>query len=175
VFSISFVAMESSLTFLAADRFHYSVRQNTWLLGFLGVCSIITQGYIVRKLLKTMSETRVLGTGLIASALGLLAIGLSAEPWSQVWFLYAGIALLATGSGLVNPSTSGLISLYASASEQGRVLGIFRSLGSLTRAFTPVLAGVVFWRFGAQSVFFWGAAFAVIAFAMGLTLPQPEK
>ena len=175
MFSIAFVAMESSLTFLARDRFGYSVRQNTWLLAYLGVCSIITQGYIVRKLLKTMSETRVLGSGLVAAALGLLAVGLSAEPWSHVWFLYAGIGLLALGAGLVNPSTTGLISLYANASEQGRVLGIFRSLGSLTRAFTPILAGVVYWTFHAHSVFYVGAIFAVAAFAMGLTLPQPEK
>lgn len=171
VYSIAFVAMESSLTFLGAQRFGYTARQNTWLLAFLGVCSIVTQGYIVRKLLKTMNEIPVLSAGLVISAIGLLCIGLAPQPW----LLYLGVACLAIGSGLVNPSTTGLISLYASPAEQGRVLGIFRSLGSLTRAFTPILAGIIFWRFGSMSVFVAGAVCSVAAFALSRTLPKPGK
>ena len=171
VFSVAFVAMESSLTFLASQRFHYNERENGLLLGYLGVCAIVTQGYIVRKLLKTMEEIRVLAFGLIFSAVGLAAIGLA----THLWLLLAGLAGLALGSGLVNPATTGLISLYASASDQGRVLGIFRSLGSLARAITPMLAGIVFWRLGATSVFMGGAAMAVLAFALSTTLPKPVK
>jgi hypothetical protein len=55
------------------------------------------------------------------------------------------------------------------------VLGIFRSLGSLARAVTPVLAGLVFWRFGSRSVFFGGAVMSAAAFALSVTLPKPAK
>jgi MFS family permease len=171
IYSIAFVAMEASLVFLSAERFGYTARQNGLLMGFLGVCSIITQGVIVRKLLRTVPETRVLAGGLVASAMGLLMIGFAPAP---VW-LYAGVGLLALGSGLVNPSTTGLISLYAGANEQGRVLGIFRSLGSLSRAITPITAGVLFWTLGATSVFVGAAALAVGAWVAGRRLPQPEK
>lgn len=173
VFSLAFVAMETSLTFLAADRFNYTARQNGYLLGFLGLCAIVTQGYIVRKLLKTQSETRVLATGLAATALGLLLIGFAVQPW----LLYVGIAVLATGSGLVNPATSGLISLYASAAEQGRVLGIFRSLGSLSRAITPVLAGVLYWLTDdrGRTLFIVAAVLSVVALALSARLPKPAK
>lgn len=171
VFSVAFVAMESALTFLATKRFGYTVRENGMLLGFLGVCAIVTQGYIVRKLLKVADEIRVLKAGLAFTAAGLLVIAYAAQPW----MLYAGLAALALGSGLVNPSTSGLISLYAGAEEQGRVLGIFRSLSSLARAITPVLAGVVFWRFGSASVFVGGAGLSLLALALGAGLPKPVK
>ncbi len=171
VFSVAFVAMESSLTFLATKRFGYTERENGLLLGFLGLCAIITQGYIVRKMLRTMEEIRVLKLGLGFSAVGLVGIGYA----GNLGLLLAGLACLALGSGLVNPSTSGLISLYASQAEQGRVLGIFRSLGSLSRAITPVLAGVVFWVYGSRSVFVAGAALALCALALSLTLPKPEK
>ncbi len=171
VYSLAFVAMETCLTFLAAERFGYTTRQNGYLLGFLGVCSIITQGYIVRRLLKNADEIRVLAGGLVATSAGLLAVGLCARPWE----LYAGLAVLAFGSGLVNPSTTGLISLYSGAEEQGRVLGIFRSLGSLARAITPVVAGAVFWGYGSRSVFIGGAALAVGALALSGTLPRPAK
>jgi MFS family permease len=171
VYSIAFVAMESALTFLAAERFGYTARQNGYLLGFLGVCSIITQGYIVRKLLARVDEIRVLSSGLVLSALGLLAVGFALQPW----LLYVGLAFLATGSGLVNPASTGLISLYCGPQEQGRVLGIFRSLGSLSRAITPILAGAAFWLFGSRSVFVAGSAMAIGAFVLSTSLPKPAK
>jgi MFS family permease len=171
VYSVAFVAMETSLTFLAADRFHYTARQNGYLLGFLGLCAVITQGYIVRRLLHRVDEIRVLGSGLLFSTAGLLAIGFAPAPW----LLYAGLALLAIGSGLVNPASSGLISLYSAASEQGRVLGIFRSLQSLSRAITPLLAGAVSGLFGFRVLFAAGAGLALAAFGLGRTLPKPVK
>jgi MFS family permease len=171
VFSIAFVAMEASLTFLSAERFGYTARQNGLLLGFLGVCSIVTQGYIVRKILKPANETRVLAIGLALSGVGFLAVGLAAAPWE----LYAGLAVLASGAGLVNPSSTGLISLYSSQAEQGRVLGIFRSLGSLSRAFTPVLAGLVFWVFGGTALFVAAGLLAGAAFWLSRKLPAPVQ
>jgi len=171
VYSVAFVAMESSLTFLAAERFHYGDAQNTKLLVFLGLVAVLVQGVLVRRLLKKMDEVRVLAYGLVFSFLGLLAIGLAPQPW----MLYAGLAVLATGSGLVNPATSGLISLYASPSEQGRVLGIYRSLGSLSRAITPLLAGVIFWAAGSRTVFVVAAVMAVGALAFSARLPKPVK
>jgi len=174
VFSVAFVAMEMTLTFLAADRFGYTARQNGWLLGYLGVCSIVTQGVLVRRLLKVVEETRILGWGLLFSAAGLLWIGWASAPW----MLYGALTLSSLGSGLVNPATTGLISLYCGPAEQGRVLGIFRSLGSLSRAITPVAAGLVFWGFGPRGPYVTYGACAVLslgAFAISTTLPKPHK
>jgi MFS family permease len=171
VFSIAFVAMESALTFLATTRFGYTARENGILLGYLGFCAIVTQGYIVRKLLKVADEVRVLSAGLAFTVVGFFVIGYAGHPW----ILYVGLALLALGSGLVNPSTTGLISLYAGPEEQGRVLGIFRSLSALARAFTPVVAGIVFWRYGSTSVFVAGAVLTLGALAFSIKLPKPVK
>ncbi len=171
VFAVAFVAMEATLTFLATQRFGYTARENGYLLGFLGLSAIVTQGLILRKLLKVVDELRVLNIGLVAAVFGFLAVGAAATPWQ----LYAGVGLLVFGSSLVNPSTTGLISLYASAAEQGRVLGVFRSLGSLARAITPVVAGVVFWACGSATVFVTGAGFVLAALVLSASLPKPKK
>ncbi len=171
VFSIAFVAMETSLTFLAAQRFGYSARENGLLLAFLGACTIVTQGYIVRRLFNYLSETRVLTLGLGTAAIGLLLLSEAAQTWQ----LYLGVAALAVGSSFVNPATTGLISLYSSAEEQGRVLGIFRSLGALSRAITPVCAGMIYWMAGAATLYVISALLAVIAGWLSLRLPQPTK
>lgn len=171
VYSLAFVAMETSITFLAFRRFGYSAAQNGILLGFLGFCSIVTQGLIVRMLLKKADEIHVLKAGLVSTAAGLLVVGVG----FHVWMMYAGLALTALGAGLVNPSTTGLISLYSRQEEQGRMLGIFRSLGSLSRAITPVVAGSVFALFGAESVFVGGAALSAAALALSAGLSQPIR
>jgi MFS family permease len=173
-YSVAFVAMEASLVFLSAERFGYTAWENGMLMGFLGICSILTQGLIVRKLLKRLRETQVLSAGLVFSTLGLLSIGFAPVPA----VLYLGVGLLALGGGLVNPSTTGLISLYASANEQGRVLGIFRSLGSLSRAITPIAAGIVYWtnrEHGAHILYSLAAILALGAWTLSRRLPQPEK
>jgi len=171
VFAVAFVAMEVTLTFLATQRFGYTARDNGILLGYLGFCAIVTQGYVVRKLLGVVDELRVMRIGLVAALVGFLAVGIAAAPWQ----LYLGVGILIFGSSLVNPATTGLISLYATSTEQGRVLGIFRSLGSLARAVTPVAAGVMFWAAGSHVVFVAGAALVLAALALGRGLPRPEK
>jgi MFS family permease len=171
IFALAFVAMETSVTFLAAKRFGYTAGQNGIMLGFLGFCSIITQGFIVRMLLKKADEIKVLVGGLLSTVVGLLAIGLGPHPW----IMYVGLAFIAAGSGLVNPSTTGLISLYTSQEEQGRVLGIFRSLGSLARAVTPLLAGAVFFMFGETSVFIAAAVLTVLALGLTTRLTKPVR
>ncbi len=171
VFSLSFVAMEMTLTFLAAERFGYTARQNGMLLAFLGVCSVLTQGVLVRRMLKTMNEIRVLEMGLGFAVVGLVGLAFANVPW----MLYAALVFTSLGSGLVNPSSTGLISLYSSASEQGRVLGVFRSLGALSRAITPIFAGALYWVFGSLTLYLAAACLAVWALVLGLSLPKPQK
>ncbi len=174
IYSIAFVAMETSLVFLSAERFGYTAYENGLLMGFLGVCSIITQGMIVRRLFTRMRETQVLSLGLTFSALGFFTTGFAPSPA----MLYLGVALLALGGGLVNPSTTGLISLYADADQQGRVLGIFRSLGSLSRAITPILAGILYWTNGAHGahlLYAIAAVLALVGWLLSRRLPQPAK
>jgi MFS family permease len=125
----------------------------------------------VRMLLKRADEIHVLKAGLVFTAIGLVVVGVG----FHVWMMYVGLGFVALGSGLVNPSTTGLISLYSSQDEQGRVLGIFRSLGSLSRAITPIVAGAVFSIWGSESVFVGGAALAAAALALAARLSQPVR
>lgn len=170
VFSTAFVSMEVTLTYLAARRFEFTATQNGLLLGFLGFCSILTQGVLVRRLLGKLGEVKVLHFGLLSACIGFILIAFAPAPW----VLYLALVFTAIGSGFINPSTSGLISLYTSASEQGRVLGIFRSLGALSRAITPVIAGLLFWSLGSLSLFIIAAFVCILALYLAKSLPRPQ-
>lgn len=171
LYQLAFVAMEASLVFVSAERFGFGPIDNGKLMGFLGVCSIVTQGYIVRKLVGRVPETRLLAVGLVCSTVGLLGIGFA----PTTGLLYAAVAALAFGGGLINPANTGLISLYAGPEEQGRVLGIYRSLGSLARAVTPICAGVLYWTTNAATLYSVAALLALAACAATFRLPQPAK
>lgn len=170
-YQLAFVAMEASLVFVSAERFGYTARENGLLMGFLGLCAIITQGWLVRKTLnRGVPETSMLSIGLTASTAGFLTVGFAAAPW----MLYVGVALLAFGGGFVSPASSGLISLYANEDEQGRVLGIYRSLGSLARAITPIFAGIIYWTVGSSTLYVVAAALVITAWVGSRRLPQPK-
>jgi MFS family permease len=107
----------------------------------------------------------------VCSTAGLLGVGFA----PTVGVLYAAVAALAFGGGLINPANTGLISLYAGPEEQGRVLGIYRSLGSLARAVTPICAGILYWTAGSRSLYIAAAVLAVGACAASFRLPQPKR
>lgn len=171
IFSVSFVAMEMTVTFLAFDRFHFSVLQNGALLVFLGLMSILTQGVIVRRLIRPGNEIRILATGLLSSVIGLAWLAFATAPW----MLYGALVFVSLGSGLVHPASTGLISLYCRAAEQGRILGIFRSLGSLSRAVTPVCAGVIYWSLGSHALYLVAAGLSLWAFLLSRSLTSPHR
>ncbi|MDD2764844.1 MAG: MFS transporter [Opitutaceae bacterium] len=170
-FALSFSAVEFSLTFVAAERFAYTPRQMTAIFLFLGAGSIVTQGMLVRRLVPRLGERRVLLAGLGFMLAALFTLGFAT---TQPVF-YAGLVALSLGSGFTNATISALISLYSGAGEQGQVLGVFRSLGSLARAVGPIGGGLFYWWLGSQFLYALGGALLLAPLALGLRLPQPEK
>ena len=68
-----------------------------------------------------------------------LAAAISQDP-----AITGALLALAVGQGLLVPSLATLLSRASAAHEQGGVLGIGQSLGSLARALGPPLAGTLF-------------------------------
>ena len=138
---------------------------------FLGVVLILTQGLIVRKAVPRFGEKKVLLIGIASVFLGLVTVGLARAGGG----LYAGLAALGIGAGLTNPSISALVSLYSRPEHQGRMLGVFRSLGALARGLGPLGACLLYWWLGATTTYLTAAAVVVAPWLMALPLPKPAK
>ena len=171
VFTLAFSGMEFSLPFLAAEKFHYGPTDMWKLFMFLGVTLILVQGGIVRRVVPKYGEKPVMLAGFISDLLAFLFIGLSTTTTG----LFTGLALLGLGTGLANPSVSALVSLYSKPEEQGRMLGVFRSLGSLARGVGPIIACLIYWLMGAQVTYSLAALIFVVPLVMALPLPKPNK
>ena len=73
--------------------------------------------------------------------------------------------VLACAQGLVSPAASGLVSVYASPSEQGATLGAAQALGALGRMVGPEAIGWTYDDYGATAAFLAAAAVMALAWA----------
>lgn len=172
VFLLAFSGMEFSLTFLAVQYFAFGSGQNAIMLVFIGVVLAFVQGGYVRRKADAIGPRTmaIRGLFLVAPALGL--VGFAADMESLV-LLFAALAILATGSAMVIPCLTALVSVYTPAESQGRNLGAFRSLGALGRAIGPLVAGVLYWRLGAVPLYLCSAAVMLLPLYMARGLPLP--
>jgi MFS family permease len=155
--------------FLAKERLGYSRHEMMWIFIFVGLLIALVQGGIVRRLAPKLGERRLIRTGLVMLVPGLVIVG-----WARTTpTFYGGLALLAIGSALVSPCLSALVSLYTPADRQGEVLGVFRSIGALSRAIAPVIAGLVFWKLGSQWPYYGSALIMIAPLLLSSRLPAP--
>ena len=170
-----FSFFETTISFFTADQLNYTPRQLTMVFVHLGVVSILTQGLLVRRAVPRIGEKRTALVGVALLAASFVALGLSVGVARSAPLMFLTLTFCAIGSGFANVGLSSLVSLYASAEEQGRVTGIFRSLGFLARAASPVVAGLLFFKAGGTVTFAIGGAGLLLPLFLGLSLPQPHK
>lgn len=171
LYALCFSGMELTLSFLAVERLGYTAHQLPLIFIFVGVVSILTQGLVVRRLVPAVGEKATTLLGILIVSIGFVGLAQSGTATG----IYSSLAAVALGSGLSNAALSALISLYADPETQGKMLGIFRSLGSLARAIGPVLAGACYWWFGSAAVYMGVGLVLVFPFLVATTLPRPGK
>ena len=159
---LAFSGMESTFALWAMRRFGWGPSQVAYVFAYVGVLSAILQGGLIGRLSRRFGEERLLLAGLALIAFGLLV--LPAARWLPLLALTLGA--LAVGMGLVQPSLNSLISRRAGREEQGEVLGVSQSVGSLARVLGPLAAGFLFAELGRDAPYLWGAALAAAAWLL---------
>lgn len=170
LFFVAFSAMEFSLTFLTVDRFGFAPRDNGMLFLYSGVILALVQGGCVQRRAARIGPKALSVQGMVLAIPGLILIGTSALAESPA-LVYAGLGLLAAGVAHVTPCLTAMASLYAPAGEQGRVLGVFRSVGALARAVGPLAGCVLYWRLGATSAYISAGLFLLLPLWLAARLP----
>ena len=141
----------------------HATKLTSVFLVVVGITATFVQGFLVRKLLKTIPELRLVRAGLAIVALSLVAIPFLGDVGVFPLFLVTG-ASLALGTGFFNPSMAGLVSLASPESKQGFGLAINQSAAALGRVIGPTIAGILFSQ-NESAPFFVGAALIAVALA----------
>lgn len=143
------------------------------MLTFLGISSVITQGFLLRRLVARLGERTLVVIGQAAFFLSLLSIPIIPNAIYVTFFLM----LFAFSRGISDPPLQSLVTRYGSEQNQGRLLGLYQSALSLAFIFGPIWAGYVFENISPAAVFRVGAAIVVFGFLASLLLrarpPEP--
>ncbi|HEX7529102.1 MAG TPA: MFS transporter, partial [Thermoanaerobaculia bacterium] len=133
VTTTAFAMFESTFAQFVSLRLSAGASTVAWFFVFVGVCSAIVQGVLVRRLVKRFGEGRLVVAGGVILIAGFS--GLRFADSVPIFLLM--IAMIALGIGITTPTLSSLVSKRSSAAEQGEILGAYQSMSSLGRVVGP--------------------------------------
>ncbi len=164
-FSLAFATFTSGFALFAQARFTWQGHPFTafevgMVFAYVGLLGIIIQGGLLRRLVPRFGEPILVAVGFASMAIGYAALG-------QVGAISA-LAVVSTvssfGNAVLRPALTGLITHASGPGEQGLVLGIAQSLGSIAQIAAPLLGGYLI----DHHLLSWWARVAALAATAGL-------
>ena len=144
--------------FYTMERYDWGPREVGFSLAVVGVCMLLVQGILIRKIIPLWGSQRSAYVGLVLAAIAFFGYALSSAGWMMYIWIVVG-----AGSGLIMPAMNGIMSRQIPANSQGELQGILGSVASSTFIISPVVMTQLFAYFSspAAPVYFPGAAFAL--------------
>ncbi len=175
IYITAFSMMQITVALLWAEHYALSEAQIGYMFAFIGFASAVVQGTMVGWLTRTFGEPRLMVFGCVLMGIGLFTIPFVPEEYFMPLALVP-IAMLALANGCLMPSITSLLSRNASEKEQGQVLGMNQSFGSLARIAGPTAGGMLYgWHYTGPYV---GGAVLMggaLVFVMGYQLAARRK
>jgi DHA1 family tetracycline resistance protein-like MFS transporter len=149
-FGLAFAMFQSIFSLYASDApLHLPARATGFILAYVGLLSVLVQGFAVGRLTKRFAEPRLLLASAVAMLIGFFAWGLV----PGVLLLLIVLIPLSAGGGILNTVLNSLLSKSVAPEEVGGTLGLGTSVESATRVLAPALGGYLLGQFGP-----WGPA-----------------
>lgn len=159
--------LPSTFVLYADYRYGWGEQQVGYVLGLVGICNVLVQAFLIRRLVPRIGERKALLFGLAFGLLGFAWQGLAntgmlsllAIPFLALW-------------GLANPALQAIITKQVHADEQGGLQGAVASMTSLAGIFAPFLYTHTFALFISDHapVHVPGAAFLLASTALAIAI-----
>ncbi|MBI2617236.1 MFS transporter [Candidatus Gottesmanbacteria bacterium] len=130
----------TTLSLLGNDVFHLTLLKTSLLFAFGGILSAFIQAFLIGKVTKFISEEKLLIISAISGTVGFFFMAIS----ENIAIFVVGMTIFSIGNGFLAPISQGLVSELASEHEQGGIMGILQSFGSIGRIIGPLLAGFIY-------------------------------
>lgn len=144
IFFFAFNAIYGITSIYTKDLFLWNPTSIGILLFTVGMVDIISQGFLVRKLIPKLGEIKLSVIGLVLIIMGIGVAAMTAI-YPSVLLFYLGFIILNFGDGLLEPSISGLTANSVGPKMQGRVQGGSQAIQSIARILGPLFAA---WTYG---------------------------
>jgi MFS transporter, DHA1 family, tetracycline resistance protein len=157
--NLALAGLVSNFPLFSQVRFGWGTTSNAFFFAFVGVCAVVTQGFLIGRLQPRFGESRLLLGGLALASLNFLLVAL--VPSGVL--LYPIVGLLALGMGLAIPSLTAITSNRTPAEVQGRLMGGMQAILSLAMILGPVTAGLAFDHLSIPAPYLIGGTLALFA------------
>jgi DHA1 family tetracycline resistance protein-like MFS transporter len=133
----------------------------------VGVVAVVVQGGMMKWLMRTLGERRVVVVGLASGTLGYLGYALATHGWMMYAIIVANFLSFAVGAAL-----NAIVSRAADPREQGLAMGSLSSLSSLMGVIAPLVGTPLLARVSHLPAADWrvGAPFYLSTVLCGLAL-----
>jgi len=170
IFPFAFAGYTAALPLHALALFGWHDKELGLFFAVFGLTGALVQGVLFGRLARRFGERLLViaGTAGVAVAIGAVPLAHSSL------LLYGWTVVLALSQGLVSPGASGLVSVYASPSEQGTTLGAAQALGAFGRCLGPFAIGKSYDALGARAAFLAAAGVMIIAWVATLGLARTD-
>ena len=169
IFCSIFKGIDFTITFLAVERFGFSIGKNSVIFVCLRFVMVFTQAFLFPFSLRYIPIRTLLFFGITSASLAFFCTSFTYDI--KLFFLC--LIFMALSNGFVAPGMSTLISLYTADERQGYFLGLFRSAGALARMIAPMIAAILYFLFGARFYYLLGGIGLFIPLWLILHLPKP--
>ncbi len=143
-FGVAFAIFQTIFSLYALTKFNLTAAQTGYVLTYVGVLSVITQGFLVGRITNKFRDD-----ALIVACVALMAI--SMIGWAlapTVLVLLIVLAPTSLAGGILNTLLSSTLTKAVIPQEIGGILGLAASVDSSTRIIAPILGGALLQQLG---------------------------
>ncbi|MGW7158998.1 MFS transporter [Paenibacillus taichungensis] len=140
-------SLQAVFSQFSMDTFNWKPAIIGLMFSIMGVQDIISQGLIMPKLLKRLSDKQIAILGMVSEIIGYSLIALS-TLYSFYPLFIVGMFIFGFGDSIFGPSFNGMLSKSVDSSEQGRIQGGSQSIQALARMIGPIIGGQIYVSLG---------------------------
>lgn len=159
-FGLAFAIFQTIFSLYTLAKFNLSARDTGLLLTYVGILSVIVQGFLVGRITNKFREDIVM-----VICVALMAVSLAG--WAMAPSVIALIVVLtptAISGGILNTLLSSTLTKAVDPQEVGGILGLATSVESATRIFAPVIGGALLQELGTWAPGVFGAVVMIGVF-----------
>lgn len=145
----------SMFTIINIERFQLTPETNGRLLSYVGILTMIMQGFGVGFLSKRFPDNLLIQFSIITTSLSYLVLSLA----DSLWFLAVVLVPMVMAGSILSTIASSAITKSVPETATGTALGLNMAIHSLIRTVAPTVGGYMYTWFGF-------ASFGLLGFAM---------
>ena len=129
-------------SFFGVEAFGWEPRMIGVSLAAYGIAIAFVQGWLIRRVLRYLTESQTVILGLFFEIVGFLGFGFANETWMAFTLIF-----ISSLSGIALPALQSIAARAAFDNQQGELQGVWSSVTSLGFIISPILMTQIFYYF----------------------------